>query len=73
MSYKTINHSEIYEKIYNQFYSWLDNLRNKNKTKDLMRSTRHVLGYITALADYDIITSKEYQDLIDDLRLSEGS
>ncbi len=65
--------SEMYQKIYNQFSGWLTDLRNKNKTKDLMRSNRHVWGYITALVDYNIITNEEYQVLTMDLRLAEGA
>ncbi len=65
--------SEMYQKIYNQFSSWLLGLREKNNKKDLMRSNRHVWGYITALVDYKIITHEEYQALAMDLRLGEGA
>jgi len=65
--------SEMYQKLYNQFSSWLFGLREKNNKKDLMRSNRHVWGYITALADYNIITHEEYQTLTMDLRLAEGA
>lgn len=65
--------SEMYQKIYNQFSSWLTKLRNDNNKKDLMRSNRHVWGYITALVDYKIITNEEYQTLTIDLRLAEGA
>lgn len=65
--------SEMYKKLYGQFSPWLKKLRDQNKRKDLMRSNRHVWGYITALVDYKIITNEEYQTLEMDLRLAEGS
>jgi len=68
-----IRQSKMYQKIYNQFSPWLAGLRNKNNKKDLMRSNRHVWGYITALVDYKIITNEEYQTLTIDLRFAEGS
>jgi len=69
----SVRESEMYKKIFTQFSSWLTGLRDKNKKKDLMRSNRHVWGYITALVDYKIITNEEYQVLTTDLRLAEGS
>ncbi len=65
--------SEMYQKLYNQFSPWLTGLRNKNNKKDLMRSNRHVWGYITALVDYDVISMEVYQTLEMDLRLAEGA
>jgi hypothetical protein len=69
----TVRESKMYKKIFNQFFPWLTKLREKNKKKDLMRSNRHVHGYITALVDYNIITTEEYEILTTDLRLAEGS
>jgi hypothetical protein len=63
----------MYKKIFEQFSGMLITLRKENKKRDLMRNNRHVWGYITALADYNIISFEEFQALALDLRLVEGA
>jgi hypothetical protein len=69
----TTRQSEMYKKLYEKFSSWLATLRSDNKKKDLMRACYHVWGYLTALYDYKIIDNNEYQTLVMDLKLGEGS
>ena len=60
---------------FNDLYSTLSRViaEESKKNKDLLRATRHVIGYLTALLDYGIITQEEYQTLSMDLQLSLGS